>query len=95
MAEYLPTLPFEVLRQLYDTTPLGTDDGRLLRTISISVGVTKLLLTCLAIFTHQIEPQTANNMTNPGSSGQEGSREGSTGRTDDKSQLYWAKGKLF
>lgn len=86
VADSLPTLPFEVLRQLYDSTPLGTDDGRLLRTISINIGVTHLLLSCLAVFTHQVQPHSNN-----GPEGRETAT--SSGRSDDKSQLYWAKGK--
>lgn len=88
VADSLPTLPFEVLRQLYDSTPLGTDDGRFLRTISINIGVTHLLLSCLAVFTHQVQPH---------SNGNDGTREptsSTNGKNDDKSQLYWAKGKI-
>lgn len=93
VAESLPTLPFEVLRQLYDTTPLGTDDGRVLRTISINIGVTQLLLGCLAVFTHQIQTQPTTNLTSAATSVvPDSSREGSTARSEDKSQLYWAKG---
>lgn len=88
VANSLPTLPFEVLRQLYDSTPVGTDDGRLLRTISINIGVTHLLLSCLAVFTHQVQPNYNGGpdvVRDPS---------GSNIRTDDKSQLYWAKGKF-
>lgn len=88
VADSLPTLPFEVLRQLYDTTPLGTDDGRLLRSISISIGVTHLLLSCLAIFTHQVQPHNGSN-----DSAREPSN--SNGKADEKCQLYWAKGTGF
>lgn len=76
VADSLPTLPFEVLRQLYDSSPLGTDDGRLLRRLSINLGVVHLLLVCLGIFTHQ----TQNN----------NQKENKT--KDDRGQLYWAKG---
>ncbi|XP_008195667.1 baculoviral IAP repeat-containing protein 6 isoform X2 [Tribolium castaneum] len=79
IADSLPTLPFEVLRKLYDATPLSTDDGRLLRRISINTGVVHLLLACLGIFTHQ----TQNNE-------KEGQKD-AKGK-DERSQLYWAKG---
>lgn len=49
----LPTLPFQVLKNLLDDTPPTTDDGLLLRRTSIEVGAVHLLLNCLAIFTHQ------------------------------------------
>ncbi|XP_033217381.1 baculoviral IAP repeat-containing protein 6 isoform X2 [Belonocnema kinseyi] len=85
IAASLPTLPFQVLKQLLEDTPPTTDDGLLLRRTIIDVGAVLLLLNCLAIFTHQ----TGNNDLEP-KSGQ-----GGTGRTDDKSQLYWAKGTGF
>lgn len=49
----LPTLPFEVLRQLLESMPLSTDDGVLLRRTALDQGALHLLLSCLAIFTHQ------------------------------------------
>lgn len=87
IAESLPTLPFDVLRKLYDSTPLSTDDGRLLRRISINTATVHLLLVCLGIFTHQTEV---------GAGGGEKEKDGATKEEvkgkDDKSQLYWAKG---
>jgi baculoviral IAP repeat-containing protein 6 len=83
IADSLPTLPFEVLRKLYDVTPLSTDDGRLLRRISINTGVVHLLLACLGIFTHQ----TQNNNDKDGPKDSKGK--------EDRSQLYWAKGTGF
>ena len=53
LATSLPTLPFQVLKQLLDDTPPTTDDGLLLRRTAIEVGAVLLLLNCLAIFTHQ------------------------------------------
>ncbi|CAG9860383.1 unnamed protein product [Phyllotreta striolata] len=81
VSDSLPTLPFEVLKKLYDGTPLGTDDGRLLRRISINIGVVHLLLGCIGIFSHQFN---AN-----------GSDRESSKIKEDKSQLYWAKGTGF
>jgi len=49
----LPTLPFEVFRQLLDSVPLSTDDGVLLRRVVIEVGAMHLVLNCLGIFSHQ------------------------------------------
>lgn len=80
VADSLPTLPFEVLRKLYDVTPLSTDDGRLLRKISINTGVVHLLLACLSIFTHH--------------SNANGEKDGQGSKSkEDRSQHYWAKGK--
>lgn len=53
LATSLPTLPFEVFRQLLDCSPLTTDDGVLLRRMCIEVGAIHLVLNCLGIFTHQ------------------------------------------
>ncbi|KAL9897854.1 dual E2 ubiquitin-conjugating enzyme/E3 ubiquitin-protein ligase BIRC6-like isoform 3-T4 [Glossina fuscipes fuscipes] len=64
LAPSLPTMPFEVFRQLLDGCPLTTDDGMLLRRMVIEVGAMHLLLNCLGVFTHQspnyqlISPQT-------------------------------------
>uniref|UniRef100_A0A1B0DPU0 Uncharacterized protein n=1 Tax=Phlebotomus papatasi TaxID=29031 RepID=A0A1B0DPU0_PHLPP len=52
LASTLPTLPFEVFRQLLDSSPLTTDDGVLLRRMVIEVGAINLVLNCLSIFTH-------------------------------------------
>lgn len=52
LAPSLPTLPFEVFRQLLDSSPLTTDDGMLLRRMVIEVGAMHLVLNCLSIFTH-------------------------------------------
>ncbi|XP_012256631.2 baculoviral IAP repeat-containing protein 6 isoform X2 [Athalia rosae] len=84
-AASLPTLPFQVLRQLLEATPPTTDDGLLLRRTAIDIGAVHLLLNCLAIFTHQ----TGYNESNEQKLGQSG------GRSDDKSHLYWAKGTGF
>ncbi|KAK5648597.1 hypothetical protein RI129_003489 [Pyrocoelia pectoralis] len=85
LADSLPTLPFEVLRQLYDSTPLSTDDGRLLRRISINTGVVHLILACLGIFTHQT--QTGND--------KEVTKDKDVKLKDERTQLYWAKGTGF
>lgn len=53
MAPSLPTLPFEVFRQLLDSVSLSSDDGVLLRRVVIEVGAMHLVLNCLGIFSHQ------------------------------------------
>ncbi|XP_055678934.1 baculoviral IAP repeat-containing protein 6 isoform X2 [Lutzomyia longipalpis] len=55
LASTLPTLPFEVFRQLLDSSPLTTDDGVLLRRMVIEVGAINLVLNCLSIFTHHTQ----------------------------------------
>ncbi|XP_066597963.1 baculoviral IAP repeat-containing protein 6 isoform X2 [Prorops nasuta] len=85
LAASLPTLPFQVLKQLLDATPPTTDDGLLLRRTTIDVGAMLLLLNCLATFTHQ----TGHNEGSELRSGQ------AEGRSDDNSHLYWAKGTGF
>lgn len=85
LAASLPTLPFQVLKQLLDATPPTTDDGLLLRKTTIEVGAMPLLLNCLAIFTHQ----TGQNEGTEQKIGQSGTR------SDDNSHLYWAKGTGF
>lgn len=52
LASSLPTLPFEVFKQLLDSSPLTTDDGVLLRRTVIEVGAMNLVLNCLGVFTH-------------------------------------------
>lgn len=86
VADTLPTLPFEVLRRLYDATPLSTDDGRLLRRISINNGIVHLLLACLSIFTHSSQTHSATE--------RDYQKENSKTK-EEKSQLYWAKGKNY
>ncbi|KAK4884383.1 hypothetical protein RN001_000654 [Aquatica leii] len=85
LADSLPTLPFEVLRQLYDSTPLSTDDGRLLRRISINTGVVHLILACLGIFTHQTQSGVEKDS----------SKDKDSKIKDERTQLYWAKGTGF
>lgn len=53
LAPSLPTLPFEVFRQLLDSTSITSDEGALLRHLVIEVGAMHLLLNCLAVLTHQ------------------------------------------
>ncbi|XP_044597131.1 baculoviral IAP repeat-containing protein 6 isoform X2 [Cotesia glomerata] len=85
IASSLPTLPFQVLKQLLKATPLTTDDGLLLRRTMVDIGAILLLLNCLAIFTHQTGYNELSDQKNSQTSS----------RSDDKSHLYWAKGTGF
>lgn len=51
-ANVLPTLPFHVLRALFSTTPLTTDDGVLLRRMALEIGAIHLILACLSALSH-------------------------------------------
>lgn len=92
VADALPTLPFKVLRKLYDITPLSTDDGRLLRKISINIGVVHLLLACLGILTHQTN---SSDKDSPKESASKAKDDGGGGGGGSGRQLYWAKGTGF
>jgi baculoviral IAP repeat-containing protein 6 (apollon) len=94
VAPSLPTLPFQVLRELFDSTPLNSDDGLLLRAATLEYGAIQLLLNCLAHFTHhtgtkspvQLEASKAGN----------GAADRKLKKAlDEKSHLYWAKGTGF
>ncbi|PZC74551.1 hypothetical protein B5X24_HaOG207685 [Helicoverpa armigera] len=81
----LGTLPFSVVARLLERAPRNTDDGRALRRALLQRGAVRLLLACLAVFTHH-KPNSNDNS--------QGSN-GSTGKSEEKSQLYWAKGTGF
>lgn len=51
-ANVLPTLPFLVLRSLFSSTPLTTDDGVLLRRMALEIGAVHLILACLSALSH-------------------------------------------
>uniref|UniRef100_A0A336MXH4 CSON002646 protein n=1 Tax=Culicoides sonorensis TaxID=179676 RepID=A0A336MXH4_CULSO len=94
----LPTLPFEVFRQLLDSSPLTTDDGVLLRRMVIEVGAIHLVLNCLGIFTHH----TSQSYQVPGTSELQPNVKTASSSTeepitlsDDKGHMYWAKGTGF
>lgn len=52
IASSLPTLPFLVLKSLYDSSPLTTDDGVLLRRMSLEIWAIHLILACLSVLSH-------------------------------------------
>ncbi|XP_026725777.1 LOW QUALITY PROTEIN: baculoviral IAP repeat-containing protein 6-like [Trichoplusia ni] len=81
----LGTLPFSVVARLLERAPRNTDDGRALRRALLARGAVRLLLACLAVFTHH----------RPNSNDNSQASNGSTGKSEEKSQLYWAKGTGF
>ncbi|KAG9344610.1 hypothetical protein JZ751_011282 [Albula glossodonta] len=62
-ANVLPTLPFHVLRTLFSTTPLTTDDGLLLRRMALEIGAIHLILACLSALSHHA-PRVPNASAN-------------------------------
>ncbi|XP_062534016.1 baculoviral IAP repeat-containing protein 6 isoform X2 [Armigeres subalbatus] len=105
LSSSLPTLPFEVFRQLLDSSPLTTDDGVLLRRMVIEVGAIHLVLNCLSIFTHHNNAGVSSNSNSSDNIQAAGNKTASNGATangtddqlnsDDKSHMYWAKGTGF
>lgn len=53
VAKSLPTLPFQVVRQLLDVLPLTREEGRHLRQAMMDIKATHFILACLSVFTHQ------------------------------------------
>ncbi|XP_035256804.1 baculoviral IAP repeat-containing protein 6 [Anguilla anguilla] len=90
-ANVLPTLPFHVLRTLFSTTPLTTDDGVLLRRMALEIGAIHLILACLSALSHHAPriPNASANQAEPQMSS------GHAGGTSEEQQLYWAKGTGF
>ncbi|CAK1550991.1 unnamed protein product [Leptosia nina] len=77
----LGTLPFRVVARLLEESGRGTE-GRALRDTLLNLGAVRLVLACLAVFTHH-RPASSMNQSSNG-----------TGK-EDKAQLYWAKGTGF
>ncbi|CAH2249476.1 baculoviral IAP repeat-containing 6 isoform X1 [Pelobates cultripes] len=88
-ANVLPTLPFHVLRTLFSTMPLTTDDGVLLRRMALEIGAIHLILACLSALSHHAPriPSSSSNQTEVSSTHSSG--------TCEEQQLYWAKGTGF
>ncbi|XP_047537096.1 baculoviral IAP repeat-containing protein 6 [Vanessa atalanta] len=80
----LGTLPFRVVAQLLEAAPLSSPAGRALRVALLQLGAVRLVLACLAVFTHHRPASAQNSQNSNGSGGKE-----------EKSQLYWAKGTGF
>ncbi|XP_072565882.1 dual E2 ubiquitin-conjugating enzyme/E3 ubiquitin-protein ligase BIRC6 isoform X5 [Paramormyrops kingsleyae] len=90
-ANVLPTLPFHVLRALFSSTPLTTDDGVLLRRMALEIGAIHLILACLSALSHHAPrvPSAGTNQAEPQVSS------GHAAGTGEEQQLYWAKGTGF
>ncbi|XP_054832768.1 baculoviral IAP repeat-containing protein 6 isoform X2 [Eublepharis macularius] len=90
-ANVLPTLPFHVLRSLFSTTPLTTDDGVLLRRMALEIGAIHLILACLSALSHHAPrvPNSSPNQAEPQVSSTHNSA------ATEEQQLYWAKGTGF
>uniref|UniRef100_H3CIY3 Baculoviral IAP repeat containing 6 n=1 Tax=Tetraodon nigroviridis TaxID=99883 RepID=H3CIY3_TETNG len=89
-ANVLPTLPFHVLRTLFSSTPLTTDDGVLLRRMALEIGAVHLILACLSALSHHAprNSSTNANVSEPQTSSH-------SGVSSEEQQLYWAKGTGF
>ncbi|XP_028844057.1 baculoviral IAP repeat-containing protein 6 isoform X2 [Denticeps clupeoides] len=90
-ANVLPTLPFHVLRALFSSTPLTTDDGLLLRRMALEIGAIHLILACLSALSHHAPRVPSSN----GSQSEPQVASGHGGSTTEEQQLYWAKGTGF
>ncbi|MEQ2251187.1 Baculoviral IAP repeat-containing protein 6 [Ilyodon furcidens] len=90
-ANVLPTLPFHVLRALFSSTPLTTDDGVLLRRMALEIGAIHLILACLSALSHHAprNPNASSSVSEPHISSCH------SGGTSEEQQLYWAKGTGF
>ncbi|XP_078714316.1 dual E2 ubiquitin-conjugating enzyme/E3 ubiquitin-protein ligase BIRC6 isoform X2 [Lampetra fluviatilis] len=92
-AGVLPTLPFHVLRTLFSSTPLTTDDGVLLRRMALEIGAVHLLLACLSVLSHHA-PRVSSSSLTQAEMATGGAGQVAAGPGDDQ-QLYWAKGTGF
>ncbi|XP_024864880.1 baculoviral IAP repeat-containing protein 6 isoform X2 [Kryptolebias marmoratus] len=90
-ANVLPTLPFHVLRALFSSTPLTTDDGVLLRRMALEIGAIHLILACLSALSHHAprNPNASSSVSEPQISSCH------SAGTSEEQQLYWAKGTGF
>ncbi|XP_072169396.1 dual E2 ubiquitin-conjugating enzyme/E3 ubiquitin-protein ligase BIRC6-like [Diadema setosum] len=89
LAASLPTLPFTVLVSLFDSTPLTTDDGVLLRRMTLDIGAIHLVLACLSVLSHHGPRGSASANQGEGNNGAPATAGA------DKNQNYWAKGTGF
>ncbi|XP_065205960.1 baculoviral IAP repeat-containing protein 6-like isoform X3 [Planococcus citri] len=95
----LPTLPFEILRYLFKSTPITTDDGVILRRSALDHGAIHVVLACLAIFTHQPETIHLTDSRNQHMKLMMALKQCYSSvnnkKSEDKSHQYWAKGTGF
>ncbi|CAL1542612.1 unnamed protein product [Lymnaea stagnalis] len=100
IANSLPTMPFTVLKSLFDTSPLTTDDGVLLRRMALDIGVIHLVLACLATLSHHKPRAPLTSFQHETqlilSAMQSSSAMASLSQPEEKAQQhYWAKGTGF
>ncbi|KAH9496163.1 Baculoviral IAP repeat-containing protein 6, partial [Bulinus truncatus] len=100
IASTLPTMPFTVLKTLFDTSPLTTDDGVLLRRMALDIGVIHLVLACLATLSHHKPRAPLTSFQHETqlilSAMQSSAAMGSLSQPEEKAQQhYWAKGTGF
>ncbi|XP_066281905.1 baculoviral IAP repeat-containing protein 6-like isoform X5 [Branchiostoma lanceolatum] len=86
IATSLPTLPFSVLKQLFDSAPLTTDDGVLLRRMTLEIGALHLILACLSVLSHHEPRVQVTGLAQP---------ETSTGQNGEKPSEKPNNGKIF
>ncbi|XP_070181060.1 dual E2 ubiquitin-conjugating enzyme/E3 ubiquitin-protein ligase BIRC6-like isoform X3 [Littorina saxatilis] len=99
IASSLPTLPFTVLKSLFDASPLTTDDGVLLRRMALDIGVLHLVLACLSVLSHHgprvpisgFQQETQMILT----AMQAAATQSGMAQSEEKTQHYWAKGTGF
>ncbi|XP_067680641.1 baculoviral IAP repeat-containing protein 6-like isoform X2 [Haliotis asinina] len=92
LANSLPTLPFTVLKSLFDATPLTTDDGVLLRRMALDIGAVHLILACLSVLSHHAPRITSGTFQQEVTSS---ANHLPLSQTEEKTQHYWAKGTGF
>lgn len=102
IASSLPTLPFLVLKSLYDSMPLTTDDGVLLRRMSLEIWAIHLILACLSVLSHHLPrvsmpgfQQEAQMILTAMQTATTTTTTTAPAQTEEKSQQYWAKGTGF
>ncbi|XP_059157271.1 baculoviral IAP repeat-containing protein 6-like isoform X2 [Physella acuta] len=100
IASSLPTMPFTVLKSLFDTSPLTTDDGVLLRRMALEIGVIHLVLACLATLSHHKPRAPLSSFQHETqlilSAMQSSTAMASLSQPEEKTQQhYWAKGTGF
>ncbi|XP_076097651.1 dual E2 ubiquitin-conjugating enzyme/E3 ubiquitin-protein ligase BIRC6-like isoform X3 [Mytilus galloprovincialis] len=102
IASALPTLPFLVLKSLYDSMPLTTDDGVLLRRMSLEIWALHLILACLSVLSHHLPrvsmpgfQQEAQMILTAMQTATTTTTTTAPAQTEEKSQQYWAKGTGF
>ncbi|XP_033127778.1 baculoviral IAP repeat-containing protein 6-like isoform X2 [Anneissia japonica] len=93
-ASCLPTLPFSILITLLHGSPLTTDDGVLLRRMTLDIGALHLVLACMSVLSHY-GPRVTVPATSSEASGNVNGVGNVASSENEKSQNYWAKGTGF